>query len=204
MSEKDPGMGVMVIDTEAQRMMRERFGCEKPIPAATMRRTARIQEAARLYIHNFWDVSRCASFAGCAVGNLHKVKEQDGWDEFVGLISQEMKPSIWVASDIEIPDLDLIQREKKRRVDDIEILKAEEMKVTEALSVLSPVNKSYQPLLNSLTRIRRLIDDATGASYYHAEQSAGRRAMMAKAIKGVNTPAEENGLKKAEGKTYDI
>jgi hypothetical protein len=190
MAKDDPGMGVMTVDTEAQRMMRERFGCEKPIPAATMRRSLRVQEAARLYIHHFWEMTRCAAFAGCSVGTLSKVKESDGWDSFAGLISEEIKPSIWVASDIEIPDVDMMQREKKRRIDDLESLLAEEKKILGEMAITSASSKTYSSMVSSLKSIRTLIDEATGADYYRQEQSAGRRAMMAKHIKGDTQPKD--------------
>lgn len=190
MAKEDPGKGVMTVDTEAQRMMREKFGCEKPIPAATMRRSLRVQEAARLYIHHFWEMTRCAAFAGCSVGTLCKVKESDGWDSFAGLISEEIKPSIWVASDIEIPDVDMMQREKKRRVDDLQTLLAEEQKILGEMAVTAASSKTYGPMMSSLKAIRQLIDEATGADYYRKEQSAGRAAMMKKHIDGKGKPPE--------------
>lgn len=194
---------VLVVDTEAQRIMRENFGSEKPIPAATMRRSLRIQEAARLYIHHFWEKARCAQFVGCSLASMVSVSKSDGWDDFASLISETLKPSIWAANDIEIPDIGLIQKEKKRRVDGINDLLVEEKRIMESLTGFDVGSKAYSSALAALNAIRKLIDNATGQEYYSQEQSAGRKLLMQKALKENNEkPSMKNA--KPSAPTLDV
>lgn len=183
--------------------MRENFGNEKPIPAETVRRRKLpVQEAARLYIHHFWDITRCANTVGVAAETLRRACNEDGWDQFAAMISETLKPSIWTAACIEVPDVGLIAREKKRRVDGINDLLCEEKRIMEAIPFMEVGSKAYSGALAALNGLRKLIDNATGQEYYSQEQSAARKALMAREIKRDMKGGDD--AKPATGITLDI
>lgn len=197
------GLAQEGVDHEAQRLMREQFGHEKPIPPATERRQLKFQEAARLYIHNHWSLDRIASSLGIRTDSLSRIKNEDDWDGMGRAVSEVMLPSVWAAGQIMVPDISLIARESKRRADGVNDLLVEEKRIMETLPGLEIGGKAYSGAMAALNALRKLIDNATGAEYFHAEQSFGRKTLIKKAIDR-DKGDDADKMKNAEGITLDV
>jgi hypothetical protein len=158
-----------------------------PIPKETLKRSPRVRDAARLYIH-----SRITSFKElserCRVGAnyLGQVAKNDGWDELVQDLAALSVKSVWSEGKIELAraksEVEAIHQEVDRQREHVPELIEERDRVKTLLKTLEPDSKEYATCLRSYQGITASIEHALGVERWQAELSAARTALARKLL----------------------
>ena len=147
-----------------------------PIPPSTIKRTGKIQDAARLYIHfRQTDIKKLSQLTGVSEPHLTRVSEEDGWEASahrqLAIIhgDRALSPINARSSD----ELKEIEKERERLAATVDQFSEDRASVLEQMRIeKNKTSPRYKSLMRVFKELTEMISNAIGKADYDRERSA--------------------------------